>query len=182
MYKLRLLHKDDLSTRVDWMNQPEIYESMSYDLPITLEKTIQWFTAAEQNPNRWDFVLELDSKVVAMSGLIKTDHEIDNAETYIFVNPAHKHQGIGKVMHFLRSIYAFKILKLKKIIAIIDADNYASRINCEKLGFVTEGVHRKEKIKNGVLIDRIYYGCFEHELNINFFNYSITQSKEIIIL
>src|SRR5690606_28249376 len=158
MYKLRLLKREDLSHRVNWMNDPEIYNTISYDLPITVDDTLKWFNSAEKNPNRWDFVLEINSNIDTMSGLINYDKNLDNVEYYIFVKPNYKNQGIGKIMHFLRSVYAFRILKLKKIISIVDADNYASISNCEKLGFVIEGVHRKEKLKNGNLIDRIYFG------------------------
>ena len=38
---VRRLQEKDLSIRVEWMNNPKVYGSMHYDVPILLENTLR---------------------------------------------------------------------------------------------------------------------------------------------
>ena len=66
---IRRITENDLSLRVEWMNHPNIYSSMHYDIPVVLENTISWFKRNLENNNRVDVVFEEDGKIVAMGGL-----------------------------------------------------------------------------------------------------------------
>jgi RimJ/RimL family protein N-acetyltransferase len=180
MIKLRKLEEKDLQTRVDWMNNPKIYETMHFTLPITIEKTQEWFQNNRGNNSRIDLVVEENDFVLAMDGLTGIDDVICKGESYTMVNPEHKSKGIGTKTLFLKSIYAFEIAGVKKIWAYIDGDNIASIKMCERIGYKIEGVLRNEILRDGVLIDRMYMGCLEEDLKKELFNYRI-ENDEIFL-
>ena len=39
--KIRRLQKEDLQTRVDWMNNPKVYSSMHFGIPVVMENTVR---------------------------------------------------------------------------------------------------------------------------------------------
>lgn len=182
--KLRLLNKNDLSLRVQWMNDARIYCTMHFQPPILLENTLQWFNINKNNSKRADFVLEtLDGEVLTMSGLTRLDADILKMESYIFVDPDTKAKGLGKKTLFLQCVYAFEILKINKVYAYIDSDNFASQKLYEKIGFKKEGILRNETKREDSFIDRYYYGCFIDDLDKSLFQYEVNYDyKEIRLL
>ena len=88
MIKLRKLQENDLPTRVEWMNNPMVYQTMHLTLPITLENTQRWFQKNQDCASRQDFVFEdSDGQIVAMGGLTNIDFSVKKAELYVFVAP-----------------------------------------------------------------------------------------------
>ena len=55
---VRVICRDDLAMRVDIMNQQEVYRHMSYQYPVSLQRTIHWF-ATRDIGERVDYVAEL---------------------------------------------------------------------------------------------------------------------------
>lgn len=163
---IRKIQKDDLATRVEWMNNPRIYSSMHYDIPVLLENTISWWENNQTKNNRTDVVIIENEDIVAMAGFTNIDWKIKKAETYLFTNPNKLNTGIGTKAKKMLCEYGFNILGLKKLYFITNEDNYASiRIN-EKCGFVLEGRMRKEYLtKDGILKDRLYFGLLKEEWN-----------------
>lgn len=182
--KLRLLNEKDLPLRVKWMNDVRIYSTMHFQPPILLENTLQWFNHNKNNNKRKDFVFEtLDGEALTMSGLTGLDADILKMESYIFVDPKTKAKGLGKKTLFLQCIYAFELLKINKIYAYIDSDNFASQNLYAKIGFKKEGILRNETRRGNNFIDRYYYGCFVEDLDKSLFQYEVNYDyKEIILL
>ena len=52
---IRKLRIEDLATRVEWMNNPAIYKSMHFDVPVRMDKTLEWFERNQQREDRVDF-------------------------------------------------------------------------------------------------------------------------------
>lgn len=181
MVKLRKLKENDLDTRVNWMNDPRIYETMHFSPPITLEGTRDWFFNNQNNESRLDFVVEEDGIIAAMDGVTGIDPIIKKGESYTMVNPNYKAKGIGTKTLFLKSIYSFEIAGINKIWAFIDGDNIASIKMCERIGYKIEGVMRQEVMRDSILIDRYYMGCLEEDLIKSTFDYKI-KDDELIIL
>lgn len=164
--KVRRLQERDLPIRVEWMNNPRVYSSMHYDIPILLDNTIRWFEKNVGNENRVDLVFEESDEVVAMGGLTNINHEINKAELYIFVNPNSQRAGIGTHATKLLCKYGFEQMGLNKIFLETNEDNYAARRVYEKCGFSLEGMHRAEyRDKDGNYLCRIYMGLLKGELN-----------------
>ena len=162
----RLLCEKDLPIRVEWMNNPKVYSSMHYEVPILLENTLNWFHKNVGNVGRADLVFEEDGQIVAMGGLTAINREVDKAELYVFVNPNLQRGGIGTKATNLLCKYGFEQLNLNKIYLETNEDNWAARRVYEKCGFRLEGVHRAEcKNCNGDWQSRMYFGMLKGELN-----------------
>ncbi len=162
---IRFLTEEDLQIRIQWMNDPKVYKSMHFEVPVHLENTYKWFFDAKNNKSRVDMVFEEDGLLVAMGGLTNIIHDINKAELYIFVNPKIQQKGIGTSATKLLCQYGFEILNLNKIYLATNEDNFAARRVYEKCGFSLEGVLRQEyKTEDGTLLSRMYYGLLKGEL------------------
>lgn len=162
--EIRKLQKEDLETRVLWMNNPKIYSSMHFEIPVLMDKTIQWYENNLKNDNRFDVAVLEDGTIVSFGGFTSIDWEIGKAETYLFADPIHLNKGIGTRAKKMMCKFGFEELCLNKLYFITNEDNFASiRVN-EKCGFKLEGRFRQEYVKsNGERLDRLYYGLLKQE-------------------
>ncbi len=161
---IRKLEKSDLGERVAWMNCPEVYKTMHFTPPISLENTIVWFEKNRLDSNRCDMAFEDDKgKLVAMGGLTNIDYTTRKAEFYIFVNPARQREGIGTKATKLLCQYGFDILNLHKVYLYTNNSNIGARKTYEKVGFKLEGIHRDEMISDENYDNRLYYGLLSNE-------------------
>jgi RimJ/RimL family protein N-acetyltransferase len=164
--RIRPLTELDLPIRVEWMNDPRVYTNMGFTPPITLEGTKQWFKNNQGNNNRIDLTyLDESNNVVGFCGLTHIDWATRQGETYSFISPNFQSQGHGTNQARMLIDYAFSNLKLNKLTSHIDETN---RVSCrvrEKLGFKLEGIIRQDKLLNGSLIDRYYYGLLASDVN-----------------
>lgn len=179
---IRKLEKSDLGERVAWMNCPEVYKSMHYTPPITLENTVTWFEKNKAISTRCDMAFEdTDGNLVAMGGLTNIDYTTRKAEFYIFVNPTRQREGIGTEATKLLCRYGFDVLNLHKIYLFTNNSNLGARRTYEKVGFKLEGVHRDEMISDDKFDNRLYYGLLADELNNNGTNLIIKGGNSIIL-
>lgn len=161
---IRPICEDDLPIRVSWMNHPNVYSSMHYDIPVILEKTVSWYRQNQDNKNRIDLVFEEQGKLVAMGGLTSIDHSIRKAELYIFVDPFFQSKGTGTMATRALCKYGFETLGLNKIYLVTNESNIPAQKVYEKVGFKLEGRLRAETLVAGQIEDRLYYGLFKDEL------------------
>jgi|SRR5690554_238438 len=156
--------KEDIQTRVDWINNPLIHNTMFFDLPATVENTEKWFTNNIGNNNRVDFSFKNEEgELIAMGGFTGIHLEHKNAEFYVMVNPKLHGQGIGKKVSIWMYNYAFSQLDLHKIYLYTNDDNISAYSIYEKVGFKLEGVLREHKWKNGKYQNRRFYGLLKSE-------------------
>lgn len=162
---LRRIEKRDLEIRVDWMNNPAVYESMHFEVPITLPNTLNWFEKIKENDSRIDFAIENDSTLIGFGGLTQIDKQIKKAEFYIFINPKQHGKGFGT--RAVRKIlnYAFCDLRLNRIWLITDFQNLIARKMYEKCGFLLEGILRQDDLRNNNLIDRCRYAILKSDFD-----------------
>ena len=163
---VRRLNKGDLSTRVEWMNNPLVYSSMHYDVPVCLEKTNMWYEKNLFNDARVDLVFEEEGQLLAMGGLTNIERGVNKAEMYIFVNPNLQRSGVGTKATKLLCKYGFEQMELNKIYLETNEDNLVARRVYEKCGFLLEGVHRAEYInKEGIYLSRLYMGILKSDFH-----------------
>jgi diamine N-acetyltransferase len=157
---IRKLALGDLQQRVDWMNNPLVYKSMHFDVPVLIDKTIEWYNRNQQREDRVDCVFFDDAgDIVAFGGITSINKEIGKGETYIFTNPKDHHKGIGTEAMKLLCKYGFETVGLNKLYAYTNEDNAASIRLHQKVGYEIEGRLRQEyKDAEGTLKDRIYLG------------------------
>lgn len=166
MMIIRRIQKEDLPTRVAWMNNPKVYSSMHFDVPILLENTIKWYENNLQKSNRLDITILDEDEIVAFGGYTSIDSKVGKAETYLFADPIKQHRGIGTRAKMLMCQYGFEKLRLNKLYFVANEDNYPIiRVN-EKCGFIQEGRLRKEYVaSDGTLKDMLYYGLLKEDWN-----------------
>ena len=164
MMEIRSIQLDDLPLRVAWMNTPEVYSSMHFDVPILMENTIKWFERNRDNDSRLDVTILEDGEIVAFGGFTAIDHKVRKAETYLFANPGLHHRGIGTRAKMMMCKYGFEDLGLNKLYFVANEDNYPIlRVN-EKCGFVQEGRLRQEYLTSeGEMKDMLYYGLLKED-------------------
>lgn len=158
--EIRKLALEDLQQRVDWMNNPLVYKSMHFDVPVLIGKTIEWYNRNQQMEDRFDCAFFDEAGViVAFGGITSINEEIGKGETYIFTNPDAHHKGIGTEAMKLLCKYGFETVGLNKLYAYTNEDNVASIKLHQKVGYEIEGRLRQEyKDDDGKLKDRIYLG------------------------
>lgn len=151
---------EDLALRVEWMNNPKVYGSMHFDVPVLIDKTIEWYNRNQQRDDRVDCAFFDESgRIVAFGGITSINKEVGKGETYIFTNPEAHHKGIGTEAMKLLCKYGFETVGLNKLYAYTNEDNVASIRLHQKMGYEIEGRFRQEyKDADGVLKDRIYLG------------------------
>lgn len=146
------------------MNKPTIYMSMHFDVPVTMEKTFDWFRGNLGSKKRADLVVEDNSEIVAFCGITGIDAKILKAETYLFVSPYLHHCGIGTKAKRLMIDYAFNKLGLNKLFVVINENNDASIALQRKFGYQLEGRFREEYVlTNGMKMARLYFGLLKED-------------------
>lgn len=163
--QIRDLDLADLPIRVEWMNNPKVYSSMHFDVPILLDNTIRWFEKNKDNETRRDVVFIDNDRLVAFGGLTSITSDTKMAELYIFVDPNSQHRGIGTETTALLCQWGFSTLGLRKIYLYTNEDNYSAIKVYNKCGFVLEGRHRLEYMNHsGDYKDRLYFGLLKTDI------------------
>lgn len=162
---IRRIQEDDLTLRVEWMNNPKVYMSMHFDVPVKIDKTIEWYNRNQQREDRIDCAFfDDDGQIVAFGGITSINKEIEKGETYIFTNPEAHHKGIGTEAMKLLCKYGFETVGLNKLYAYTNEDNEGSIRLHLKVGYEIEGRFRQEyKDAEGTLKDRIYFGYLKQD-------------------
>lgn len=164
MMEIRILEESDLKTRVSWMNTPAIYESMHFDVPVSMEKTLEWFRGNIGSKKRADLVVENNGEIVAFCGITGIDVKILKAETYLFVSPTLHHCGIGTKAKQLMIDYAFNEMGMNKLFVVTNENNAASIALQRKFGYQQEGRFREEYVlADGTRMDRLYFGLLKKD-------------------
>lgn len=158
---LRDLTIDDVPLKVRWINDPGNNRYLHYDIPLSVEKTRNWFENKDDS-RRYDCVIEYDSIPVGLIGLLAIDRDNKKAEYYISMGEdGYKQKGIATAATEMILRFAFSELGLHKIYLNVDEDNIAACRLYEKTGFVCEGVFRDDLVKDGSYINRKRYSIFD---------------------
>lgn len=164
--QLRLLEKEDLPLRVQWVNDKEINDNLGFDWPLSLSKTQAWFQNTLKDNSKINFVI-IDNesrKLIGMAGLLGIDYKNRNAEFYITIGDKNFWGlRISDEVIFLILEYAFLELGLEKVYLHTFNYNVRAQRVYERNGFVKEGILRKHIWKRGELRDIVYYGILKEE-------------------
>lgn len=153
----------DISVRVNWINNPLINNTMYFELPASVEKTEHWYHTNQNSSNRKDVSFFNNEQLVAMGGLVSIDVMAHHAELYIMVDPTQHGQGWGKKATRWLLLFGFKHLNLNKIYLYTDEINAGGYSLYESVGMTYEGTMRQHKYKNGQLRDRRIYSMLAEE-------------------
>lgn len=161
---IRPFTKEDIPSKVEWVNDSENNRYLHYDLPLEIEKTEKWYDRASMRADRYDATILSDGVPVGLIGLLDIDQVNKKAEYYILVGDrGHKKSGVATAASRLILEYGFKSLGLNRIYLFTEVDNIPAQRLFEKVGFTREGVLRDDIMSHGRFADRIVYGILREE-------------------
>lgn len=154
---VRNFEEYDIKNKVDWINNSENNQYLHYDLPLSENKTIEWYYKRDFEKRR-DLVIEYSGVPVGLIGLLNIDYVHRKAEFYISIgNVGYKRKGISTIATRLVLQYAFTTLDLNKIYLNVDEENMSARRLYEKVGFKCEGFFESDMFHKGRYINRMRY-------------------------
>ena len=153
---IRKFIKEDIPSKVKWINDPENNAYLHYELPLVQEKTEKWFELNKDRTDRFDATILCDGVPVGLIGLLSIGE--GKAEYYIAMGEKeYKGKGVAKAASVLLCQYAKETLKLNTIELYTEVDNIGAQRLFEKLGFVNKGVAKASAVNRGKAVDRFYY-------------------------
>lgn len=164
--EIRPVEREDLPYRVQWLNDPSVQGTLSFDTPVSLAKTIRWFEKTLSDPTRRDFTVwhrEAESRI-GFCGLLSVDFKTRKAEVYVSIGEkSYWGQGIGTEVYQLIEEYSFGELGLERLYLYTLVENLGTQRIMEKLGWIREGLLRRDVWSHGKAKDRLVYGLLRSE-------------------
>ena len=112
------------------------------------------------------FVVEMDKKLIGAVNIKEIDWTIPKCEIAYFVGKDYQGKGVTKKSVKWLTEFCFAELRMEKIYAKVNPENYGSKYVLEKNGFVKEGTLRNDyRNGNNVLVDSEYYGLLKENQN-----------------
>lgn len=148
---LRRFEDNDLNDLFALYRDPEIrrfYPEGTLSLDQTREE-LEWFRhghPAHPELGLWATVLKSEHRLIGRCGLLPWHiDEQDEVEVAYLIDKQFWGQGLGTEAAMAVTAYGFEVLKLKRLVCLIDAENTASKHVAEKIGMQFERTGRDEK-------------------------------------
>jgi RimJ/RimL family protein N-acetyltransferase len=153
---LKLFEEEDIPDRLRWINDPDSQNTLNYDIPTSVSKTKRWFSNMVMDPSRREFsIYTVDgNKRIGFCGLLHIEVPAMKAELHcVLGEKAYWRGGYGTETYKLLIDYGFTELGLNRIYGYQLLNNYGAHRVVEKLGWIREGLLRKDCYSHGVLKD-----------------------------
>lgn len=162
--RIRKFEKRDIPKKVEWINNPENNRFLHYDIPLSVEKTEQWFDRHFGEDSRFDAVIEVNGIPIGTIGLLNIDKKNNKAEYYIAMGEtSYKGKGFAREASLLLLKYGFEELGLNRIYLFTEEENIVAQKLFERIGFVKEGILHKDILSHGKFVNRILYGFLKED-------------------
>lgn len=142
---LRLLELEDLAKRVEWINDPEIRETLMFDWPTSYAKTQKWFQNQlfDQSKCNFSIIHTENMENIGMTGLIDINIRHSRAQFYLTIGNKDYHgKKLPDQIIPLVLKYGFEELGLNKIYLYTLNNNEKARRVYKRNGFKYEGTLR----------------------------------------
>jgi len=177
---LRTIEEEDLEFLRDGVNDPDVREGLTTAFPFNAGEEGGYFeerisndddinlaiskdSEAQRAPNQSSRQRPRDAEIVGTIGLHDLEQRAGHCEVGIWLAPEFHGRGYGTEASRLVTDFAFRELRMHRVMARVLATNPASARIWEKLGFTEEGVHRDEAFTGGEYVDMRYFGVLEDE-------------------
>jgi RimJ/RimL family protein N-acetyltransferase len=163
---LRAVQESDVEQLSAMRNHPEIAKGMLQTLPLTVPQLIA-DVQGRAGPTQIILAVEaIRNENQPLVGEL-TLHRIDwfnrSAGFGIYISKEHQGKGYGTEASRLLINHAFKTLNLNRLWLRVLKTNDNARLLHKRLGFVEEGVMRKDIFRDGKYIDTIMMGLLQDE-------------------
>ena len=159
---LRNLTANDLATIRQWRNHPEINRYMFAQHKISEQEHLLWFEAVLQDPLKYLMVYEEEGDTKGFIQLEKKS-DLSNVYEWGFYAAPEAVAGTGSRMTKAVLHKAFSEMGAIKIFAEVLGFNHPSIKLHRKLGFVQEGVLRRQHSIMGEYYDVYCFGLLKPE-------------------
>lgn len=144
---LRLLEKNDLEKRVQWVNDPEIRETLMFDWPLSLSKTERWFQNQLMDDSKRNFSIvdSSNEKLIGMTGLIDINIRHLRAQFYLTIGEK-EYWGKRLPDEIIPLVLEFGFIELglNRIYLYTLNNNEKARKVYLRNGFIYEGTLRQQ--------------------------------------
>ena len=161
--KLRLIDEGDSLEIVKWRNNKEIIDNLFSYKGVTREQHQNWYNNYINSDTRIELMIikKDDGNKLGTIGLSRIDHINQKAEYGILIGEKQNHgKGYAKEASTAIIDYGFQELNLMKIYLKVIMDNSNAIGLYKKLGFVEEGILRKDIFKSGEFKDVLSMAIF----------------------
>lgn len=162
---LREMTDEDTELIVKWRNEEFVRRNFIYQKPFTMEGHQSWVETMVKTGKVVQFIIcTKENRPVGSVYLRDIDKEHSKAEYGIFIGEKEALGcGYGTQAAKLMLTYAFKELKLHKVMLRVLAGNERAKKSYEKAGFIQEAYLKDEvRLKDGFK-DVILMACFAPE-------------------
>jgi RimJ/RimL family protein N-acetyltransferase len=164
--RLCLTEKEHLIKKVEFINDPEVQQTMNYDYPTSLAKTEAWFAKILLDSNRVEFtIMENDqNRIIGFCGFIDIDKATKKAELHIFIGDKQFWgKGYGRDAYKLLTNYGFQELGLNRIYGYQLDYNEKAQKAVKTIGWTVEGCLREDVFSHGSLKNRFVVAILKNE-------------------
>lgn len=156
---LRALEAADADAMLRWMRDPEVAENLGLRSAPSRERTEAFLLRARTDASVVARAIVVGGVHVGNVVLDAVDRVVGRARLHIYVGePAMRGKGVGRKAVALAVALAFDELGLQKVYLTVHAKNARAIASYEAAGFAVEGVHRREFLLGGELVDELYMG------------------------
>lgn len=163
-FLLRKIIPNDIAKIYEGLSNPEIIKhyGVSYDSLSATTTQMDWFNLLkETNTGIWWAIVNIENTVFyGAIGLNNLSYEHKKAEIGYWLLPEYWGQKLMKNAIPLVCNYAFDVLNIHRIEALVESENNNSKKLLEKLNFNFEGRLVDYEIKNGNYISLDSYAKF----------------------
>ena len=156
---LRELTDADAEAMLRWMQDPEIADNLGLRRTPTREGTLAFLASARNDDSIVARAVVAHDVHVGNVVLDSIDRVIGRARLHVYVgDPDMRGRGLGRRAVSLATALAFDDLELRKVYLTVHSRNARAIASYVAVGFEIEGVHRREFLLGGELIDELYMG------------------------
>ena len=173
--RLRRNERADICKFVEWLNDPEVRQYLSLNMPISMANEEQWFEnmlklPAAQQP----FAIEIrkispekeaeEWQMIGNCSFMDMDETAHSAEVGIFIgDKSCWNRGYGTEVMRLLLQFGFGTLNLNRIFLRVDQNNLRGIRAYEKAGFIHEGGLRQAIYRDGQYRDLLIMSVVRSE-------------------
>ena len=159
--RLRADERVDIPCFVQWLNDPEVVENLSFFLPLSQAVEEQWFDAMlKLPPEQQPLAIEVKSgeswKLAGNCGWMNFDWPVRSAEVGLFLgDKSCWDHGYGTEVMRVLLRHGFETLNLNRVFLRVHEANARAIHVYEKVGFQHEGRLRQAVYRKGLYQDML---------------------------
>ncbi len=160
---LRKLDEPDLDLVLKWRNSEQVRNNMFSSHIISYEEHRSWYKSVIEQKKSIYLIFEFQRKPVGLVYFNDINTESNRCFWGFYLGENSTVKGTGTAMGFCGLEYAFETLNIRKVCGEVLGFNANSIKFHKRLCFKEEGRFVEHILKDGKLVDIIYFSLFKKE-------------------